>query len=57
MHLPALLSVRELAPLWGVSVSQMHLLNRKCALDLFKVHPAIGPRRTPHAKKARPGAG
>jgi len=45
MHLPALLSVRELAPLWGVSVSQAHLLNRKCAFDVFKVHPAIGPRQ------------
>lgn len=44
LHLPALLSVRELAPLWGVSVSQMHFLNRRCALDAFKVHPAIGPR-------------
>lgn len=45
LNLPALLSVRELAPLWGVSISQMHFLNRRCALDIFKVHPAIGPRQ------------
>lgn len=44
LHLPALLSVRELAPLWGVGVSHMHKLEKRCALDIFKVHPPIGPR-------------
>lgn len=44
LHLPALCAVADLAPLWGVSVKRMHQLVKGCALDAFKVHPAIGPR-------------
>lgn len=44
LHLPALLSIADLSRVWGVGVSRMHKLNHQCALDAFKVHPAIGPR-------------
>lgn len=43
--LPALLSVADLAPIWGVTVSQAHRLNRHGAFDAFKVSRPIGPRQ------------
>lgn len=40
-----LLSVKDLARIWEVTVSQAHRLNRQGAFDRFRVTPVIGPRQ------------
>lgn len=42
--LPLLLGVRDLGRLFSIGRSQVHKLAKSGAFDVFKVHPAIGPR-------------
>lgn len=41
--LPALLAVKDLAPIWNVSIARAHELDREGAFDFLRVKPPIGP--------------
>lgn len=39
-----LLTAKDMAAIWRLSISRFSHLNTQHAYDAFKVHPAIGPR-------------